>query len=458
MLRPLCFVLMPFGIKPDMSGGIIDFDAVYKDLIGPAITAAGFDPIRADEEMTGGIIHKPMFERLILCEYAIADLTTANANVFYELGVRHAVRPWSTILLFAEGGGRLPFDLSPLRAMPYRLSAEGKPADLEQTSEAITKRLTEAKETSTDSPVFQLIEGFPVIDHTKTDVFRDQVRYSEELKQRLADARRQGIESLTAIEKELGDISNVESGVVVDLFLSYRGVEAWPEMISLVKKMSRPLRETAMVQEQLALAMNRNGQSDEAESVLLQLLQKRGPHPETYGILGRVYKDRYDAASKKKGKGMLAKGHLEKAIDAYLHGFEADWRDAYPGINAVTLMELKEPPDPRREQLIPVVAYAVERRIASGKPDYWDYATQLELAVLAKDEQKAQTTLSHALAAVREEWEPKTTAGNLNLICEARIKRGESLSWAEEIEQTLKELVKGWHRKRKNKNYSPLPA
>src|SRR5947208_13155732 len=45
------------------------------------------------------IIHKPMFERLVLCEYAVADLTTANANVFYELGVRHAIRPRSTVLL-----------------------------------------------------------------------------------------------------------------------------------------------------------------------------------------------------------------------------------------------------------------------------------------------------------------------------------------------------------------------
>ena len=55
--------------------------------------------MRADEEMAGGIIHKPMFERLILCEYAVADLTAANAKVCYELGVRHAVRPGCIVLL-----------------------------------------------------------------------------------------------------------------------------------------------------------------------------------------------------------------------------------------------------------------------------------------------------------------------------------------------------------------------
>src|SRR5215510_2057530 len=104
---PFCFVLMPFGQKRDITGTSINFDSIYQDLIAPSIEEAGLQPLRADEEMTGGIIHKPMFERLILCEYAIADLTTANANVFYELGLRHAIRPRSTVLLFAEGN-RLP--------------------------------------------------------------------------------------------------------------------------------------------------------------------------------------------------------------------------------------------------------------------------------------------------------------------------------------------------------------
>jgi hypothetical protein len=91
---------MPFGKKSDAAGAVIDFDAVYKDLIDPAIEEAGLQPIRADEEMDGGVIHKPMFERLILREFSVADLTTANANVFYELGVHHAVRPWSTVQSF----------------------------------------------------------------------------------------------------------------------------------------------------------------------------------------------------------------------------------------------------------------------------------------------------------------------------------------------------------------------
>ena len=91
---------MPFGEKTDASGKKINFDAIYEELIKPAIEQAGIEPIRENEEKTGLITHKPMFERLILCEYAVADLTTANANVFYELGVRHAARPYKTILIF----------------------------------------------------------------------------------------------------------------------------------------------------------------------------------------------------------------------------------------------------------------------------------------------------------------------------------------------------------------------
>ena len=411
--RPLCFVLMPFGLKA-AGGSVIDFDTVYASLIAPAVEQAGLQVLRADEEMAGGIIHKPMFERLILCEYAIADLTTANANVFYELGVRHAVRPHSTVLLFAEGHGQLPFDVAPLRALPYRLEEDGRPSDPEGARQAIARRLVAAKEPVTDSPIYQLVEGFPEVDHTKTDVFRERVEIGEDIKQRLANARQKDAAAVRAVEDTVGDLDAVESAAVIDLFLSYRAVKAWEEMIRLVERMPAPLRGTVMVQEQLGLALNRTGRGEEAERVLTRLIETRGESSETLGILGRVYKDRWESAAKQ-GQTMLAQGLLDKAIDAYLRGFEADWRDAFPGVNAVTLMELRDPPDERQERLIPVVAYAVERRISGGKPDYWDHATLLELSVLAGDEAAAMDSLGAALASVREDWEPETTARNLRL-------------------------------------------
>ena len=439
--KPLCFVLMPFGRKADAAGRMVDFDAVYRDLIAPAIEAAHMQPLRADEEVTGGIIHQPMYERLILCEYAVADLTTANANVFYELGLRHAVREWSTVLIFAAGGSQLPFDVAPLRGMPYGLTAAGTPDRIDECRALLVSKLTAAREATADSPVFRLVEGFPnvsEIKRLKTDSFRDRADYSQRMKDRLAAARKSGVEAIRAVQAEVEPVANAESGVVVDVFLSYRGVKAWTDMIALAERMAPPLAATVMVREQLGLALNRAGRGDEAERLLLQLLEDRGPSSETYGILGRVYKDEWEAATKA-GRAIVARGLLDKAIGAYLKGFEADWRDAYPGVNAVTLMELKDPPDPRRVTLVPVVRYAVERRIAAGQPDYWDYATLLELSVLRNDQAAASTALSDALARAREPFELETTARNLRLIREARERRDEAPLWVREVEGALLE-------------------
>src|SRR5580700_1172449 len=126
MLQPLCFILMPFGRKSTPAGTLIDFDRLYAEVIGPAVKEANLEPLRADEETVGGIIHKPMFERLILCPYAVADLTLANANVFYELGIRHAYKPWSTVPIVADGQ-RLPFDVQMLRTVHYKLTKDGVP-------------------------------------------------------------------------------------------------------------------------------------------------------------------------------------------------------------------------------------------------------------------------------------------------------------------------------------------
>jgi hypothetical protein len=285
---------MPFGKKPDADGRTIDFDAVYDEFIKPAIESAELECIRADEEVVGGIIHKPMFERLLLCEFAVADLTTANANVFYELGVRHAVLPNTTVLLFA-GATRLPFDVGLLRALPYQIDANGRPVDPTPSANALTGLLKKAREqTADDSPIFQLLEGYPDIKRLKTDVFRDRINYSMEVKNRLVEARQGGLDAIRAIEAEFPNIKELESSVVIDLFLSYRAVKGWNEMIALVGKMSRPLAETVIVQEQLALALNRAGKGEQAERVLLDLIDRRGPSSETYhharvrGFVGRL--------------------------------------------------------------------------------------------------------------------------------------------------------------------------
>src|SRR5471030_1090420 len=156
MTKSVCFVLMPFDTKSDSSGRLIDFNCIYQNIFKPAIETTGLLPVRADEEQSHGFIHKLMYERLLLSEYAIADLTILNANVYYELGVRHAARPATTIMTMAGQAG-LPFDVAGLRALPYALNASGAPTDAVASSAALVEQLKSciARE-NVDSPIYQL--------------------------------------------------------------------------------------------------------------------------------------------------------------------------------------------------------------------------------------------------------------------------------------------------------------
>ena len=357
---PLCFVLMPFGRKADATGRTTDFDAVYQDIIAPAVQEAGLEPIRADEERVGGTIHKPMFERLMLCDYAVADITGANPNVYYELGIRHAMRPRSTVILFAEGT-TLPFDIAQLRGVPYRTGENGAPLDPKSCVAKVAAQLGAARQNPhDDSPLYQMLDYMPrfEVDHSKTDIFRDRFAYSKKYKDRLSAARANGAQAVQAVvaEPALANLHEVEAGIVVDLFLSLRDVKSYAAMIELYDRMPAPLQRARIMREQYAFALNREGRPVEAEAVLKEVLREFGPSSETNGLLGRVYKDRWDAA-KKAGR-IEARSHLKNAIETYLSGFQADWRDAYPGINAVTLMEMQDKPDPRQREILPVVRYA----------------------------------------------------------------------------------------------------
>jgi hypothetical protein len=434
--RRLCFVDMPFGKKTDLKTGTeINFDQIYKDAIKPSAEESGLECIRGDEERTGGIIHRAMFARLLLCEFVIADLTTANPNVFYELGVRHAAKPYTTIPIFATMGD-LPFDVSLVRAIPYDLE-DGKLAEnaAENLKRELKSRIKGALEgpVAKDSPLFELFPEFPGIQvsHELTDVFRDRVQYSNEFRDKLSAARSQGsmeqaLLELKSIEKELGDLKVVESGILVDLLLSYRDVSAWDEMVALYDQLPPDAQDAVLVRQQYALALNRrakNADRQKAIEVLEELLKKRGASAETYGILGRVHKDRYKEA--KEANKTIAAGYLDAAIDAYTKGFKCEPADYYPGVNAITLLLQKgdENAIEEAEKLTPLVAFAVARRGGAASSDYWDLATVLELAVIGRDETMAKNVLPKLLINAEASWMVKTTADNLDLIKDLRKKR-----------------------------------
>jgi len=448
-LEPLCFVLMPFGKKRDPKGGPdIDFDRIYDAAIRPGLEDAGMEVVRADLERTGGVIHRAMFERLLLCDYAVADLTTANANVFYELGVRHAARPRTTVAVFADNH-ELPFDLKYLRGVPYALGERNafSDANAQALRNSLAKALRTAREVAVadaaaDSPLFHVLEGYRPVDlaHLVTDTFRERARYSETLRQRIQAARRASAarNELQTIEDELTrDVDAVELGGLVDLFLSYRAVEAYDAMIALYERLPIELKRTVVIREQLAFAHNRRKDGARALELLEQVEAERGPNPETSGLIGRIHKDRW--ADTRQSDPIAAEGHLEAALEAYLRGYEADWRDFYPGINALTLLDVRGTAEDlaRRDALLPVVKYAVERRSAGVKPGYWEHATELELAVLGSDRARARKALGRAVSSIRESWEPKTTANNLSFIIDARRARGEDVGWIEELTREL---------------------
>lgn len=120
-----CFVIMPFGLKDDaIRGDKVDFDAVYVDLIEAAVQEVRnrgirLQCVRADKIEKSGLIHEQMIQMIADADVAVVDLTTANANVFYELGVRHALRDRVTVLLRRAGSGGLPFNLAGMKSIGY---------------------------------------------------------------------------------------------------------------------------------------------------------------------------------------------------------------------------------------------------------------------------------------------------------------------------------------------------
>jgi hypothetical protein len=114
-----CFVIMGFGIKTDFATGRkIDLNKSYKYLIKPVVESKGLTCIRADEILTSGSIDYQMYQELFNADLVIADISTANVNAFYELGIRHALRRRTTIVI-CEDKLAYPFDLNHIKITSY---------------------------------------------------------------------------------------------------------------------------------------------------------------------------------------------------------------------------------------------------------------------------------------------------------------------------------------------------
>src|ERR1700722_4158736 len=156
-----CFVIMGFGEKTDFQSKpqrVLNLNKTYDNIIKPVVTEAGLDCVRADEIIHSTVIDKPMYENLLAADLVIADLSTSNANAIYELGVRHALRPRTTIVM-AESKFSFPFDLNHVSILKYEhLGKEIGYDEVMRVRKALKEKVVALiDKQETDSPVFLFI-------------------------------------------------------------------------------------------------------------------------------------------------------------------------------------------------------------------------------------------------------------------------------------------------------------
>src|SRR5260221_14499201 len=108
------FIIRPFGTQHD-----INFDEVDRLLITPALEQVGATGGTTIDIVQSGNIRVDMFRRLLTADLVVADLSIHNANVFYEVGIRHALRDHGTFMLRWDAD-KFPFDLHTDRYFVYK--------------------------------------------------------------------------------------------------------------------------------------------------------------------------------------------------------------------------------------------------------------------------------------------------------------------------------------------------
>ena len=326
-----CFVSIPFGVKDYADGRPLDFDFLYKEVIYPAVEAVGMECHRLDEFSVGAIWQKTLFSAIISTDLLIADITTNNANVFYELGIRHALRRGRTILISA--GGLIPGNISYVQVLRYEPDATGRltgsPAAM--FCEVLQAAICQSQRSLvSDSPIYEFFPDLEVIlpIELETAPRRRRPRAAEPLR-RTAESvlysPAQASDALGKIEAEVRGAPDADPAEYLTLLRRYRDVSAWDRVIALAVDAPEVIARSPEVRRMLALALNRRGQpgdQDRAIAIMNQeIAEKGGDDGEAFGILGRIYKDRYEDA-KTRGNFAEAAAYLARALECYRSGFE----------------------------------------------------------------------------------------------------------------------------------------
>ena len=153
---PQCFVIMPYGGNDEEKRK--HFTGVYDIIFAPAAIKAGFEPRRSDISGEPGSITADIITALAKAEMVIADLTDANANVFFELGIRHALKKSGTVHV-VDSSHQIPFDVRQYRAIHYTVDLVSIPAAIDAIAAAITKRIESPGKS--DNPVHDTLPSLP---------------------------------------------------------------------------------------------------------------------------------------------------------------------------------------------------------------------------------------------------------------------------------------------------------
>ena len=414
-MRPHAFVIMPFGTKKGSDGSPYDFNAIYAQLIKPVLEAAGFEAFRADEETTSGDILTDMFQELLLADLCLVDMSIDNANVFYELGIRHAFRKRGVVHIQA-GRAYMPFDVFNVRTVTYHVTKEGLPDRdyLDKDKAAITRvcRSTWISEPErAHSPIYNLLTGLIEPDRKtlRTPLATGFWRDYNEWKQRMNIAQRQ---------KRIGDILLLTEEIKNPLIKEEAIGEAGKALANLgrnelalsqYRKGLEVNPRNLTFRREEAFHLNRLGRVDDAIVKIENLLADVPNDFEAVAYLGRIYKDMWtDSWMWIREKELRLKTAFDsyhwllKSFDTYLKGYRIDLDQIFPGVNALTLGTIlvhladkydnNTQPDPEINWVRGILPdlrgsliFALETKAQDPLADYWTLVSLAELRVLTAE-------------------------------------------------------------------------
>lgn len=314
MPRPRsCFVIIGYGKKTSYAGGklrTLDLDETFTVLIKPVFDALSIPCYRAIDKNLSGSIDKLMLDEIRDADMAVVDVSTLNANVMWELGVRHALKSKYTVMICEkEQLASLPFDIGHFVVLPYAHSEEGIPyKEVERFRSVLTdvlNGLIDNQGPATDSPVFTFLD----MDTSKTASTGPS--YAD-LKTRAEEAKKKN-DFTTAI----GLFAQARELAAANMALK----DEVPFLIS-----------------RLALCTYKSQQPDAVQSlrnaltILADLQPGSSTDPEVLGLHGAIRKRLFDL-----GKDPM---DLDAAIGSYDRGFRLK-QDYYNGINTVYMLHVK---------------------------------------------------------------------------------------------------------------------